>query len=35
MTSGRDFGKAVALADECGYDKICRFTFRKRDLVKL
>lgn len=32
---GQDFGKAKALARACGYDKICRFTLRKRDLVKL
>ena len=32
---GADFGKAVALAHSCGYDKICRFTQRKRQLVKL
>jgi len=32
---GMDFGKAVALDRSCGYDKICRFTLRKRDLVKL
>lgn len=32
---GQDFAKAVALARSCGYDKICRFTLRKRELVKL
>jgi histidinol-phosphatase (PHP family) len=32
---GQAFGKAAALARSCGYDKICRFTLRKRDLVKL
>jgi histidinol-phosphatase (PHP family) len=32
---GADFGKAMALARACGYDKLCRFTLRKRDLVKL
>ena len=31
---GRDFDKAVALARSCGYDKICRFTQRTRELVK-
>jgi histidinol-phosphatase (PHP family) len=31
---GADYGKAVALARSCGYDKICRFTLRKRELVK-
>lgn len=33
--TGADFGKAVALARMCGYQKICRFTQRKRDLVPL
>jgi histidinol-phosphatase (PHP family) len=32
---GSDFAKAVALARSCGYDKICRFTLRKRELVRL
>jgi histidinol-phosphatase (PHP family) len=32
---GADYGKALTLARACGYDKICRFTLRKRDLVKL
>ena len=32
---GADYGKALALARSCGYDKVCRFTLRKRDLVKL
>ncbi|HUK83633.1 MAG TPA: histidinol-phosphatase HisJ family protein [Verrucomicrobiae bacterium] len=32
---GADFGKAVALARSSGYNKICRFTRRKRDLVPL
>ena len=32
---GQSFSKAVALARACGYGKICRFTLRKRDLVKL
>jgi|SRR5579871_2331153 len=32
---GADFPKAVALAHSCGYDKICRFTLRKREPVKL
>ena len=32
---GQDFGKAALLARSCGYEKICRFTLRKRDLVKL
>ncbi len=33
--TGADFGKAVARARRCGYEKICRFTQRKRDLVPL
>ena len=33
--TGADFDKAVALARRCGYDKICRFTKRQRDLVSL
>ncbi len=33
--TGVDFGKAVALARRCGYDKICRFTQRHRELVPL
>jgi len=32
---GADFDKAVALARSCGYEAICRFTQRKRDLVPL
>jgi len=32
---GRDFDQAVALARSCGYDKICRFTRRKRELANL
>jgi histidinol-phosphatase (PHP family) len=32
---GRDFGKAAAFARACGYDRISRFTLRKRELVKL
>ncbi|HUI06094.1 MAG TPA: histidinol-phosphatase HisJ family protein [Verrucomicrobiae bacterium] len=32
---GQDFDRAVALARSCGYDKVCRFTLRKRELVKL
>jgi histidinol-phosphatase (PHP family) len=32
---GVDYGKAIALARSCGYNKICRFTLRKRELVKL
>jgi histidinol-phosphatase (PHP family) len=32
---GQDFDKAVALARSCGYEKICRFTQRKRELVVL
>lgn len=33
--TGGDFDKAVALARRCGYDKICRFTQRHRELVPL
>ena len=33
--TGADFSKAVALARRCGYDKLCRFTQRKRELVHL
>lgn len=33
--TGVDFNKAVALARRCGYDKLCRFTQRKRELVPL
>lgn len=33
--TGQDFGKATSLARACGYDKISRFTLRKRELVKL
>ena len=32
---GADFDRAVALARACSYDKICRFTKRKRELVPL
>jgi histidinol-phosphatase (PHP family) len=32
---GQGFGKAAALARACGYEKICRFTLRRRELVKL
>ena len=32
---GQDFDKAAALARSCGYEKICRFTQRRRELVKL
>ena len=32
---GQGFGRATALSHACGYDRICRFTLRKRDLVKL
>lgn len=33
--TGADFDKAVALARRCGYEKICRFTQRQRELVSL
>ena len=33
--TGQDFDKAVALLRRCGYDKICRFTKRGRELVDL
>ena len=33
--TGADFDKAVALARRCGYDKLTRFTQRRRDLVPL
>ncbi|MGD0016833.1 MAG: histidinol-phosphatase HisJ family protein [Verrucomicrobiia bacterium] len=33
--TGQDFDKAVALLRRCGYNKICRFTLRKRELVEL
>ncbi|MCG3150369.1 MAG: Histidinol-phosphatase [Verrucomicrobiae bacterium] len=33
--TGADFDKAVALARRCGYNQICRFTQRKRELVPL
>ena len=33
--TGADFAKAVELARQCGYDKLCRFTQRKRELVHL
>jgi len=33
--TGADFNKAVSLARRCGYDKICRFTQRHRELVPL
>ena len=32
---GLDFNEAVALGRACGYDRICRFTQRKRDLLPL
>ena len=32
---GLDFDKAVALARRCGYNSICRFTRRKREMVPL
>ena len=32
---GIDFDKAIALARSCGYDSICRFTLRQRELVNL
>lgn len=32
---GADFGKAAFFARACGYEKICRFIQRKRDLVPL
>ncbi len=32
---GIDFDKAVVLARQCGYDKLCRFTQRRRELVRL
>ncbi len=32
---GIDFDQAVELARHCGYDKICRFTQRRRELVPL
>ena len=32
---GQDFDKAVALAHTCGYDRICQFSQRRRQLVKL
>ena len=33
--TGADFDKAVALARRCGYDKLCRFTQRRRELVPI
>ena len=33
--TGQNFDRAVALLRECGYDQICRFTRRKRELVPL
>jgi len=33
--TGADFDQAVALARRCGYDKLSRFTLRKRDSVPL
>ena len=33
--TGADFDKGVALARRCGYDKLCRFTQRRRELVPL
>jgi histidinol-phosphatase (PHP family) len=33
--TGADLDKAVALARRCGYDSLCRFTQRRRELVAL
>jgi histidinol-phosphatase (PHP family) len=33
--TGADFDQAVALLRACGYDRICRFTQRRRELVAL
>jgi len=33
--TGADFEKAVALARRCGYDRLCRFTQRRREFVSL
>ena len=33
--TGADFDQAVTLARRCGYDQLCRFTQRKRELVHL
>jgi len=33
--TGANFDKAVTLARRCGYDKLCRFTQRRRELVPL
>ena len=33
--TGADFDKAIVLAQACGYDSICRFTQRRRELVQL
>jgi histidinol-phosphatase (PHP family) len=33
--TGADFGKAVAVARTCGYENICRFSLRKREMVKV
>lgn len=33
--TGADFDQAVVLAHRCGYDKLCRFTHRQRELVHL
>lgn len=33
--TGADFAQAVALARRCGYDKLCRFTHRRREFVPL
>jgi histidinol-phosphatase (PHP family) len=33
--TGANFNSAVALANTCGYDQICRFTQRRRELVPL
>ena len=33
--TGADFDQAVALARRCGYDQLCRFAHRKRELVHL
>jgi histidinol-phosphatase (PHP family) len=33
--TGADFSKLITLARRCGYDKICRFTQRRSELVPL
>lgn len=33
--TGIDFDKLIALAHRCGYDSICRFTRRRRKMVKV